>query len=97
VTHLLIPDAAAAPELTIASETAHSARRRIGTVIAYDPGGRTRGADLTVTGPPAGEAFVAAMTGGDPRSVVGTETRPVQTFRRLELDQALRMLETVAG
>jgi hypothetical protein len=97
VTHLLVPDAKPARELTVSAEALHSARRRIRTALAYHPGGRTDGGDVTITGPAAGQAFVAAMTGGAPRSVVGTATRPVETFRRLELDPALRMLETVAG
>jgi hypothetical protein len=94
VTHLLVPDRPPAASQA-RRETRHSAQRRIRTAIAYSPDGRVPGADITITAAAQAEEFVCAMLGDGPRDVVGTDGRPRETFRRLTLDDALGMLETL--
>jgi hypothetical protein len=93
VTHLLVPEGAGAGEL--GRDTRHSAERRIRAALAYSPDGWVAGADVEITGSGAGEEFVTAML-GHPRDLRGDDGRPRETFRRLGLDQALRMLQTPA-
>ncbi len=93
VTHLLVPDGARAG--TLGRDTRHSAQRRIQAALAYAPDGRVAGADVEIAGSVAGEAFVTAML-GHPRELPGPDGRPRETFRRLDLDTALGMLQTAA-
>lgn len=94
VSHLLVPDRPPAPS-PAHRETRHSAHRRIRAAFAYAPGGRVTSADITITAAAPAEEFVCAMLGDGPRDVVGSDGRPRETFRRLALDDALGMLETL--
>jgi hypothetical protein len=94
VTHLLVPDGETR-SAQLGRDTRHSARRRLRTAIAYAPSGRVAEADIAVTAAPQAEQFVTAML-GRPRDIAGEDGRPRETFRRLPLDDALGMLETVA-
>lgn len=97
VSRLLVPEGpAAAPDL--ARETLHSAARRIRSALVYSPSGQTAHADVLVRGSAQSDAFIDAMlaacTAGGTASA---EVLPVQSFRRLGLDEALGMLPTARG
>jgi hypothetical protein len=97
VSRLLVPEGpAAAPDL--ARETRHSVARRIRSALVYSPSGRTAHADVLVRGSAQSDAFIDAMlaacTAG---GTVSAEVLPVQSFRRLGLDEALGMLPTARG
>jgi hypothetical protein len=91
ITRLLIPDGGpAAPDL--ARETLHSARRRIRTALAYSPTGEAARPDVLVRGSAQSDAYIDAMLGGRRMAV-----HEAQSFRRLDLDQALGLLPAAPG
>ncbi|MGZ4190969.1 MAG: hypothetical protein ACXVRW_00805 [Solirubrobacteraceae bacterium] len=95
VTRLLVPDAAPAPAPALAGlarETRHSAQRRIRTALAYSPSGQTAHPDVLVRGSAQSDAHINAMLGSPALPV-----REAQSFRRLNLDEALGMLPTARG
>ncbi len=96
VTRLLVPDGhPGSPAL--APETVASARRRILTALAYDGGGRVPRGDIRVSGGAAPARFATQMlqTTGAPAAAVSNEW--AQTFRRLDLAEALGLLEATDG
>jgi hypothetical protein len=104
ITRLLVPDRAVPPAGTgIAADTRHSARRRIRTALAYSATGRVVAADVAIAGSAQTEAYVGAMlepAGAPQRPARGGLAdpggRPVESFRRLSIDAALALLETVS-
>lgn len=77
--------------------TRASAERRILTALAYSPVGRVPDADVVVTGSAKTESYVAAMLAPatEPltaRAALLQGDRPVESFRRITVDQALRSL-----
>jgi hypothetical protein len=91
VTRLLIPDGGpAAPDL--ARETLHSARLRIRTALAYSPTGEAARPDVLVRGSAQSDSYIDAMLGGR-----GMALHEAQSFRRLDLDQALGLLPAAPG
>jgi hypothetical protein len=105
VTRLLVPDGPAAaerpqpaferPAPAFERETLFSAQRRIRTALVYSPTGRTPGADVVVRGSAQSDAYIRAML-GNPQGQA-REPQPAQTFRRMDPDQALRLLLTPRG
>jgi hypothetical protein len=102
VTRLLVPDAPSggrAPGPQLSSETRASAERRIRSVLAYSPTGRARDADVAVTGSPRSESFVSAMLeqAAAPAIQRRRSEHPRESFRRIDIDQALGMLAPAPG
>jgi hypothetical protein len=90
ITHLLVPEGPTAdPDAAFQRETAHSARRRVRTALAYARNGSVSGADVEIAAGP-GEEFVTAML-GSPRAI----TR--ETLRRVPVEQALGMVAALPG
>ncbi|WP_047866029.1 hypothetical protein [Rubrobacter aplysinae] len=102
VTRLLIEDGPPAdPEFgrpTLASVG-------VRTAVAYSPGGRVEGADLSVTGNEATEEYVGNVLDGSEaldagagegvragRATLMEDDRPLETYRRLAVDEALARL-----
>ncbi|HEY1518410.1 MAG TPA: hypothetical protein VGF91_18425 [Solirubrobacteraceae bacterium] len=86
-------------------ESLASARARIVTALAYRATGRVAGADVRITGNAVTEAYVrgvlerstsvpeperAALAGGRPALL--EDGRPVETYRRIAVDEALTLL-----
>jgi hypothetical protein len=104
VTRLAVPDGKPGrPEF--GRETLASARARIVSALAYSAGGATVCADVTVRGNDVTESYVsavleqstgvpeetrAAITTG--RAALRAGGRPVETYRRIALDEALGRL-----
>jgi hypothetical protein len=90
-------EAAQGDEPRLESYTRASAERRILSALAYSPVGRVRDPDVLVTGTAKTESYVAAMLGPatEPltaRAALLQGDRPVESFRRITVDQALRSL-----
>jgi hypothetical protein len=104
ITRLLVPDAPTHPGGNgIAPDTRHSAQRRIRTALAYSPTGRVAAADVEIAGSAQTESFVDAMLQAAEAlqrparvDLADTDGRPVESFRRLPIDAALALLETVS-
>lgn len=96
VTRLLVPDGHPGSP-TLAPETVASARRRIRTALAYDGGGRVPPGEITVCGGAEPVQFATQMleTTGAPAAAVSDVW--TQTFRRLDLTEALGLLEATDG
>lgn len=104
VTRLLVPDdEPGAP--TFERESLASARSRIVSALTYSPTGRVREPDVRVAGGPATESNVdaileqsGAVPGAERRSIAAArralveDGRPVETYRRIGLDEALARL-----
>ena len=104
ITRLLVEDRAPGdPEFQ--RESLASARNRIVSAVAYSPTGRVPDADVLVAGNETTESYVAAVlersTGiasgsgeklGLARSALHEQDRPVESYRRLTLDDALAQL-----
>ncbi len=86
-------------------ETVASARARIVTALAYQASGRVAGGDVRITGNAVTEGYVqgvlerstsvpeserAALAGA--RDGLLTDGRPLETYRRIALDEALTLL-----
>jgi hypothetical protein len=97
VTRLLVEDRAPG-EPALEPDTRASAERRIATCVAYSPAGRVAGADVTIAGSGTTESYVRALLGSDGAAVAAARGslleagRPVETFRRIGLPEALRRL-----
>lgn len=78
--------------------TLASARARVLSALAYAPTGRVRGADVAVAGNDDTESYVRAVLERSEvaldRSAVWDDGRPVETYRRLGLDDALALLQS---
>jgi hypothetical protein len=101
VTRLLVEDRAPGDQ-EFQRESLASARNRIVTAVAYSPTGRVRDADVLVAGNDTTESYVAAVLEqstelapgsreklGLARSALHERDRPVESYRRLTLDEAL--------
>jgi hypothetical protein len=104
ITRLVVEDGAPG-EGAFARETLASARGRIVTALAYSANGRTRDADVTIASNDVAESYVSGVL-EQSRDVAAAERdriaaarahlveddRPVETYRRVALDEALGLL-----
>ena len=104
VTRLVVEDGAPG-EGSFARETLASARDRILSAFAYSPNGRARDADVSIAANDVTESYVAGVLeqsrdvpaaereriGAARRQLVEGD-RPVETYRRIGLDEALGLL-----
>jgi hypothetical protein len=104
VTRLVVEDGAPG-DLGFARETLASALARIVTAVVYTPNGRTLDADVAIAGNDVTEQYVAGVL-EQSRDVPAAEReriaaarahlqdagRPVETYRRVDLDEALGLL-----
>jgi hypothetical protein len=104
VTRLLVEDGAPG-EGAFARETLASARARILSALAYTPNGRTRDGDVAVAANDVTESYVSGVLeqsrdvpAGERERIAAArrqlveEERPVETYRRIALDEALGLL-----
>lgn len=103
VTRLLVEDVG--PGEPVFERPTLASARRIVTALAYSSQGRVRSADVTVAGDAVTESYVSAVLrqseGVDPDVRDGIQTGrrslfedgvPIETYRRLEVGEALGML-----
>jgi hypothetical protein len=104
ITRLVVEDGAPG-EGAFARETLASARGRIVTALAYSANGRTRDADVTIASNDVVESYVSGVL-EQSRDIAAAERdriaaarahlveddRPVETYRRVALDEALGLL-----
>ena len=104
VTRLVVEDGAPG-EGSFARETIASARARILTAVAYAANGRTRDADVSIASNDVAEAYVGGVI-EQSRDIAAAERervasarrhlvedgRPVESYRRIGLDEALGLL-----
>jgi hypothetical protein len=97
ITRLVVEDGApGAPALD--DETLASVRLRVITCLAYSASGRVSDADVRIAGNPVVEGYVDTVlersneTGERDRNALLEDGVPVETYRRVELDHALRLL-----
>jgi hypothetical protein len=94
VTRLLVEDREPG-EPGLEPDTRASAERRIETCVAFSPTGRVADADVTIAGTDTTESYVRALLGfegaaiAEERRALLEEGRPVETFRRIGLQEAL--------
>jgi hypothetical protein len=104
VTRLVVEDGAPG-EGAFARETLASARARISTAVVYSPNGRARDADVAIASNDVTETYVSAVLeqsrdvpAGErdriaaARASLREDGRPVETYRRVDLDEALGLL-----
>lgn len=104
VTRLVVEDGAPG-EGAFARETLASARARISTAVVYSPNGRTREADVSIASNDVTETYVSGVLeqsrdvpAGErdrvaaARARLREDGRPVETYRRVDLDEALGLL-----
>jgi hypothetical protein len=104
VTRLVVEDGAPG-EGAFAPETLASARARIATAVVYSPNGRTVDADVAIASNDVTENYVAGVLeqsrdvpAGERDRIAAARThlrdgsRPVETYRRVDLDEALGLL-----
>jgi hypothetical protein len=104
ITRLVVEDGAPG-EGAFARETLASARGRIMTAVAYSANGRTRDADVRIASNHVTESYVAGVleqsrdvAAGERDRIAAARARlveadrPVETYRRVELDEALGLL-----
>jgi hypothetical protein len=104
VTRLVVEDGAPG-EGAFARETLASARGRIVSAIAYSANGRTRDADVAIAANDVTETYVSGVLeqsrdvpAGERDRIAAARAhliegdRPVETYRRVELDEALGLL-----
>ena len=104
ITRLVVEDGAPG-EGAFARETLASARGRIVSALAYSANGRTRDADVSIASNEVAESYVSGVleqsrdvpTGERDRIAVARAhliegDRPVETYRRVDLDEALGLL-----
>jgi len=105
VTRLVVEDAVPGDEGAFARETLASAQARIVTAVAYSPTGRTLDADVTIASNDVTEHYVSGVLeqsldvpAGERERIAAARThlveggRPVETYRRIDLDEALGLL-----
>ena len=98
ITRLVVEDGDPA-ETAFERESLASARDRITSALAYSPGGRVTDADVRVTGNEVTESYVNQVLDSAPaaqaqRATLREDGRPLETYRRLTLEQALALLGT---
>ncbi len=98
ITRLVVEDGDPA-ETAFERESLASARDRITSALAYSPGGRVTDADVRVTGNEVTESYVNQVLDSAPavqaqRAALREDGRPLETYRRLTLEQALALLGT---
>jgi hypothetical protein len=104
ITRLLVEDGAPG-EGAFARETLASARARIVNAVAYSANGRTRDADVAIASNDVTESYVGGVLeqsrdvpAGERDRIAAARThlieddRPVETYRRVDLDEALGLL-----
>jgi hypothetical protein len=104
ITRLLVEDGVPG-EGAFARETLASARGRIVTALAYSANGRTRDADVAIASNEVAESYVAGVLeqsrdvpAGERDRIAAARAdlfdgdRPVETYRRVALDEALGLL-----
>jgi hypothetical protein len=104
VTRLVVEDGAPG-EGAFAPETLASARARIATAVVYSPNGRTVDADVAIRSNDVTEHYVAGVLeqsrdvpAGERDRIAAARahlldgSRPVETYRRVDLDEALGLL-----
>jgi len=104
ITRLVVEDGAPG-EGSFARETMASARARIVTAVAYAANGRTRDADVSIAGNDVTETYVGGVleqsrdiASGERDRIAAArrqlleEDRPVESYRRIDLDEALGLL-----
>jgi hypothetical protein len=104
ITRLVVEDGMPG-EGAFAPETLASARSRIVTALAYTANGRVREGDVTIAGNDVTEAYVARaleqsgdVSAGERDRIAAArrklleDGRPVETYRRVGLDEALGLL-----
>jgi hypothetical protein len=92
-------------EAQLARESIASARARIRTALAYGSSGRVARADVRITGNAVTEAYVQGVLErstsvpeseraalADARPALLEDGRPVETYRRIAVDEALTLL-----
>jgi hypothetical protein len=96
ITRLVVEDGEPAePEFD--REALASARARIVTCLTYSPSGRVPGGDVRIRSNPVTEGYVEKILETEERATPGRRELvedgvPVETYRRVELDEALAML-----
>jgi hypothetical protein len=106
ITRLLVPDGEPG-EVELRRHTRSSAQNRIVTALAYSPDGRVPDADVTVRANEVTERYVNAVLDEATdvpaaareairaaRAELITDGRPTESYRRIELDEALSLLVT---
>jgi hypothetical protein len=104
ITRLLVEDGAPG-DGGFARETLASAHARVRTTIAYSATGRVRDADVAIASNDVAETYVAGVLAqseevpaaereriGVARAALREDGRPVETYRRIALDEALGLL-----
>jgi hypothetical protein len=103
VTRLLVPSRGVGATGDVERQTRASATSRIVSALAYTPAGRTPGADVTVRGGEQTESYVTAVLSDSTmvpdearraleRARRGGDAVPTESYRRLDLDDALALL-----
>ena len=105
VTRLVVEDGVPGDDGAFAPETLASARARIVTAVAYSPTGRTLDADVTIASNDVTEHYVAGVLeqsddvpAAERERIAAARAqlldggRPVETYRRVDLDEALGLL-----
>jgi hypothetical protein len=98
ITRLVVEDGDPV-ETAFERESLASARDRITSALAYSPGGRVTAPDVRVTGNEVTESYVNQVLDSAPearaqRAALREDGRPLETYRRLTLEQALALLGT---
>jgi hypothetical protein len=98
ITRLVVEDAPGR-EPRLDEETVASARARIATCLAYSPWGRVEGGDVRIATNPVTEGYVDDILAAEPQPEISSARRalsedgvPVESYRRIELDEALALL-----
>ena len=97
ITRLVVEDGDPA-EATLEEETLASVRSRIVTCLAYSATGRVAGADVRIAGNPIVEGYVDTVLkrsqaiGERNRSELLEDGVPVESYRRVELEEAVKLL-----
>jgi hypothetical protein len=110
ITRLLVEDGAPGDRDGFARETLASARSRVRTAIAYSATGRARDADVAVASNEVAETYVDGVLAQSEEAPLGDrerlaagrgdlreDGRPVETYRRIGLDEALGLLAPRPG
>jgi hypothetical protein len=101
ITRLMVEDGAAA-EPALEAETLASVRARVVSCLAYSASGRVPGADVRIAGNPVVEGYVDTVlersneTGRRKREELVGDGLPVETYRRIGLDEALGLISNAA-
>ena len=93
ITRLVVEDGADA-DAALEDETLASVRARVVSCMAYSPSGRVPDADVQVTANPVVEGYVQTVVerSGQEGCTERESGVPVETYRRIDLDEALKLL-----